>query len=41
MKEYILKCPYYAFSNITFYAVCHVAVKLKFMEVMKPTVHDK
>ncbi len=21
-----LKCPYYAFSNITFHAVCHVAV---------------
>ncbi len=22
----VLKCPYYAFSNITFHAVCHVAV---------------
>ncbi len=21
-----LKCPYYAFSKITFHAVCHVAV---------------
>ncbi len=21
-----LKCPYYAFSNITFHAVCHVTV---------------
>ncbi len=35
MKKYIclyfhfimtLKCPYYAFSKITFHAVCHVAV---------------
>ncbi len=22
----VLKCPYYAFSDITFQAVCHVAV---------------
>ncbi len=27
IKAFIsLKCPYYAFSNITFHAVCHVAV---------------
>ncbi len=23
---FVLKCPYYAFSNITFHVVCHVAV---------------
>ncbi len=32
-----LKCPYYAFSKITFHAVWHVVC----VKVMKPTVHDK
>ncbi len=32
----LLKCPYYAFSNITFHAVCHVAVREQtFCKVMK------
>ncbi len=32
----LLKCPYYAFSNITFHAVCHVAVcEQTFCKVMK------
>ncbi len=41
--QLLFKCPYYAFSNITFHAVCHVAVcehKL-FCKVVKPKVHDK
>ncbi len=38
----MLKCPYYAFSNITFQAVCHVAVcEQNFCKVVKPTVRDK
>ncbi len=39
-----LKCPYYAYSNITFHAVCHVAVceqTILYNKVVKPTVHDK
>ncbi len=32
----LLKFPYYAFSNITFHAVCHVAVcEQTFCKVMK------
>ncbi len=38
----VLKCPYYAFSDITFQAVCHVIVcEQTFSKVVKPTVHDK
>ncbi len=35
-----LKCPYYAFSNITFHAVFHVAVYEHKLSA-KPIVHDK
>ncbi len=37
----LLKGPYYAFSNITFHAVCHVAVCMYICKILKPTVHDK
>jgi len=35
-----LKCPYYAFSNMTFYAVCNIAV-CKCKRVLKIKVQDK
>ncbi len=40
--SYFLKCPFYAFSNNTFHAVCHVAVcEQTFCKFVLPTVHNK